>query len=89
MLGENLSVNDFLHKLNQVVSAAATNTSQTENSEQPGPSSVSVDSPKTPVSMGKRSRQVSISSPSKRCKHLKDNLDEDIERHKKGDEISC
>ena len=90
LLGEILSAADFIVKLNQLLTASTATTVQsaTETSDQPGPSPSSGLSPRTPTrapgSVKKRSQLVSMQSPSKRCKHMTDSLDEDIERNKKG-----
>ena len=52
-----------------------------ERSEQPGTSTPGA-SQRTPA-IQKRSQQVTMQLPSKRCKHITDIIDEDIERHKK------
>ena len=77
---------DFIHEVNglvgEVMDATLTTPVITERSEQPGTSTSSA-SPRTPT-IRKRSQQVTLQSPSKRCKHITDIIDEDIERHKKG-----
>lgn len=78
LIRECLPIDEFFKELNQVLAA----TFVSDNNDQNEQTSVGA-SPRNSESR-KRSRQVSILSPSKRCKHVKDTLDEEIERHKKG-----
>ena len=90
---EILSTADFITLLNQLLTASAVTTIQSvmENNDQPCSSSSLGLCPRTPtrtpVSAKNRSQLVSMQSPSKRCKHLNDTLDEDTEKHKKGDQL--
>ena len=77
LIKEIVPLEDFVTQVNTVLVA-------TSNLSHPESTSPSCSSGSSPAASVKRRNPVSIQSPSKRCKHIKDSIDEDIEIHKKG-----
>jgi len=84
LIDENISVDDFVTKVNNLVTTSTVDLKEVEC--QPGTSSSfqsTIESPRSTVTT-KRNLQIATSSPSKRIKQMKDGIDKEIERHKKG-----
>ena len=84
MIDENISVDDFVTKVNNLVTTS--NVDPKEAECQPGTSSSfqsTVESPRTTITT-KRNLQIPTSSPSKRIEQMNDGIDKEIQRHKKG-----
>ena len=82
LIEEIIPFDDFIREVNGLVGEATDATLTipvtAERSEQPG-TSIPGASQRTPATW-KRSQQVTMQSPSKRCKHITEIIDEDIER---------